>query len=611
MTSNFATGDQELSPKQDCQLSADVSCSQCRLTAAQGVLLLSPAHLDPDQSQECEWGDDMRESFAFVASAPTVLPEWIRERLELTNWTKGKLYCQKCQLHIGSFNFTNEMKCLHCRQTFGSSLYFLCGNVSITYCNINNNSLNSLGASTGTTSSSCSQPIPCPSSLAGTASSSGGFFHPSHNPSFVNQNVSPLHDPFHPESPTISTLNLATADADTFDQNYDRICAELSLIIDPLHPDNLRISSEGALPPHALRPVRSSPNSLVSMGSNDTDAVADETGEIMLSSRFLADFDSDHLTSPELSSIRSCFPTSDLKVGSSHQRRHSISMSNFETNMRTLNDEQSTTQQQTIGNHSTGINTGSFFVSTHETNLSQINRRLRRNADWTFSASNSPSSLRRPLGHPRMLASADMAPRGATVIRSTSAATCSNESPSSSDEEFYWTDLAREHQCPICLDIMYYPVSCKPCHHKFCGFCLKTQACESVATTTKCAVCRSYIHHVVELTDLAAKLKECFSKAYRKRSKQMQTRGSSTFATTTVVGGSSGGGPSVGVGNLDSLPFPGFHAGKNSYQICCCIAYIHASKHRKKYMAILQALLYFVVIGLPIFTLIIATVFSQ
>ena len=183
------------------------------------------------------------------------------------------------------------------------------------------------------------------------------------------------------------------------------------------------------------------------------------------------------------------------------------------------------------------------------------------------------------------------------VVPSQSTQSFAADNSSSSDEDIYQSsDLAREYQCPICLEIMYFPVSCKPCHHKFCGICLKTQACESVATTTKCAVCRSYIHHVVELDDLAAKLKECFTHAYRRRNKQIEIQ-----ATSAIPGSAT----------LDTLPFPGFHAGKNSYQICCCIAYIHASKHRKKYMAILQALLYFVVIGLPIFTLIIATVFSQ
>ncbi|XP_075240680.1 uncharacterized protein LOC142336063 [Convolutriloba macropyga] len=593
-------GDHEL--QKDCHLTADVSCSHCKLIAVEGVYILSPAHLDPDQRQECEWGDDMRESFAFVAS-PTVLPDWIKERLEHSNWTKGKLYCQKCQLHIGSFNFTNEMKCLHCRQTFGSSIYFLCGNVSITYSNNNSISNPEIGSQPSGSEMLASQPIPCqqpppPSSLPSSSSSSSGCnfgFHQNHSTSpFVNPpNVSPLHDPFHPESPTISTLNLATGDADTFDQNYDRICAELSLIIDPLHPDNLRISSDESLP-HNLRPVRSSPNSLVSLGSNE--AVADETDIIL--SRFLSDFDSDHLASPEFSSIRSCFPTSNVSApSSSHQRRHSMSLSSFEAALSHVGSDHAHRNSSHGGVEAT--TTTSFFVSTHETTMNQLNRRIRRNADLAVSASNSPSSRRRPLGHPRMLQnSEEVQTSGTASYPSLSAEAGSNDSPNSSDEEIYSTDLAREHQCPICLDIMYYPVSCKPCHHKFCGFCLKTQACESVATTTKCAVCRSYIHHVVELNDLTAKLKECFSNAYRKRAKQIQSRNSSFSGTPSVA-------------NLDSLPFPGFHAGRNSYQICCCIAYIHASKHRKKYMAILQALLYFVVIGLPIFTLIIATVFSQ
>ena len=558
------------------QLVADVSCSHCKRIVVQAVHILHPSHQDPDQRQECEWGDDMRESFAFVATSPSNLPDWIQRIMESSGWTKGKLYCPRCQSHVGSFNFTNEMKCLHCRQTFGSSLYFLCGNVSIVYCE-NNNQLPHHSSTGSSSSNRRSSSLPVPMSKLLQYSSTRP------PPSYVNANVSPLHDPFHPESPSISTLDLVTSDVETFDQNYDRICGELSLMRDPLHPDNLRISDDPYQPEVHLRAVRSSPNSLVSLG---TDPFYDDNEMEVL---IFSEYDLSQL-SPELSSIRSCFPNSSQS--SIHQRRHSLSSTNAEDSPRfSLSSDPPPNRVTT-----------SLFVSTHESSMSSLTRR--HHGGTRDLSSNSPASQRRPLEHPRMGGRANNEIPLTQETSSAFASTAVADNSSSSEEDIYCSDLAREYQCPICLEVMYYPVSCKPCHHKFCGICLRIQARESVATTTKCAVCRSYIHHVVVLDELAAKLKECFSAAYKRRHKQISVSNNSVNAIGSAAA------PSINP-NLDALPYPGFHAGKNSYQICCCIAYIHASKHRKKYMAILQALLYFVVIGLPIFTLIIATVFSQ
>ena len=545
------------------QLVADVSCCHCKRIVVQAVRILHPSHQDPDQRQECEWGDDMRESFAFVATSPSNLPDWIQKIMESSGWTKGKLYCPRCQSHIGSFNFTNEMKCLHCRNTFGSSLYFLCGNVNIVYCENNNQLPHHSTTASSSNRRSSSLPVPMSKLLQ---------YSSRPPPSYVNANVSPLHDPFHPESPSISTLDLVTSDVETFDQNYDRICGELSLMRDPLHPDNLRISNDPYQPEVHLRAVRSSPNSLVSLGA---EPVWDDEMELVL----FSDYDLSQL-SPELSSIRSCFPNSSQS--SIHQRRHSMSSTNADESPRFTLSSDPTTRV-----------TSSLFVSTHESSMGSLTRRHHGGGarDLVVNTSSSPASQRRPLEHPRMTVFP-------TSPESTASVAANVDNSSSSEEDIYSSDLAREYQCPICLEVMYCPVSCKPCHHKFCGICLKIQARESVATTTKCAVCRSYIHHVVVLDELAAKLKECFSAPYKRRHKQI--------TSNITLGTAMGSNP-----NLEALPYPGFHAGKNSYQICCCIAYIHASKHRKKYMAILQALLYFVVIGLPIFTLIIATVFSQ
>lgn len=40
------------------------------------------------------------------------LPEWARGQVQEGNWTKGKLFCPKCNCRIGSYDFVGGTKCL-------------------------------------------------------------------------------------------------------------------------------------------------------------------------------------------------------------------------------------------------------------------------------------------------------------------------------------------------------------------------------------------------------------------------------------------------------------------------------------------------------------------
>ena len=47
-----------------------------------------------------------------------------------------------------------------------------------------------------------------------------------------------------------------------------------------------------------------------------------------------------------------------------------------------------------------------------------------------------------------------------------------------------------QHQCPVCLDLLYRPHSLDPCRHIFCETCLRRL---SQAQIVKCPICRAII----------------------------------------------------------------------------------------------------------------------
>lgn len=40
-----------------------------------------------------------------------LLPEWIVEKIQEANWSKGRLYCNNCGVRIGGFNFISGAQC--------------------------------------------------------------------------------------------------------------------------------------------------------------------------------------------------------------------------------------------------------------------------------------------------------------------------------------------------------------------------------------------------------------------------------------------------------------------------------------------------------------------
>lgn len=58
------------------------------------------------------------------------LPEWIRQKVEAENWTKGKLHCANCGFKVGSFDFISGRKC-ECGSSVMPSVHFISSQVDI------------------------------------------------------------------------------------------------------------------------------------------------------------------------------------------------------------------------------------------------------------------------------------------------------------------------------------------------------------------------------------------------------------------------------------------------------------------------------------------------
>lgn len=54
---------------------------------------------------------DSYEPKNFIYIKEELAPAWIKEKVEQEQWTKGKLYCEKCKSRIGSFDYISGRKC--------------------------------------------------------------------------------------------------------------------------------------------------------------------------------------------------------------------------------------------------------------------------------------------------------------------------------------------------------------------------------------------------------------------------------------------------------------------------------------------------------------------
>lgn len=109
------------------QLNVHIKCRQCRTIITKiASSHLSDAHTQPysidpnDLKSNCPTVIGRTEVYLIEES----LNQWIQDEIEKSNWTRGKLKCNKCSSNVGSFDFITGQKC-DCRQFNQPSVHFI------------------------------------------------------------------------------------------------------------------------------------------------------------------------------------------------------------------------------------------------------------------------------------------------------------------------------------------------------------------------------------------------------------------------------------------------------------------------------------------------------
>ncbi|XP_031573018.1 uncharacterized protein LOC116307015 [Actinia tenebrosa] len=72
--------------------------------------------------------------------------------------------------------------------------------------------------------------------------------------------------------------------------------------------------------------------------------------------------------------------------------------------------------------------------------------------------------------------------------------------------------------CPVCLDLLYDPLMC-PCSHVFCDSCLRILNSKSRHSVLRCPLCRKAVYYVYAAIEIRKEIKKCYPKAYKARHK--------------------------------------------------------------------------------------------
>lgn len=85
--------------------SKPIKCHKCRTILFQDTCILdSSLTCDPDK---CDSYNIKR----FIYISEDKVPDWIKQKIEEEQWTKGKIHCEKCKNRIGSFDYISGRKC--------------------------------------------------------------------------------------------------------------------------------------------------------------------------------------------------------------------------------------------------------------------------------------------------------------------------------------------------------------------------------------------------------------------------------------------------------------------------------------------------------------------
>lgn len=61
------------------------------------------------------------------------IDSWIQDEIERSEWTKGKLKCQKCAANVGSFDFVSGSQKCDCKQFNQPPIHFIRSKIDLEY----------------------------------------------------------------------------------------------------------------------------------------------------------------------------------------------------------------------------------------------------------------------------------------------------------------------------------------------------------------------------------------------------------------------------------------------------------------------------------------------
>lgn len=91
---------------------SEVKCKKCRKTIINVLQyhdLLINAHHQPLSACKSECYTITEQNVVFLTE--DTLPEWIMQKVQEAEWSKGRLNCTYCESRLGGFDFISGSKC--------------------------------------------------------------------------------------------------------------------------------------------------------------------------------------------------------------------------------------------------------------------------------------------------------------------------------------------------------------------------------------------------------------------------------------------------------------------------------------------------------------------
>ncbi|XP_057667232.1 E3 ubiquitin-protein ligase RNF180-like [Diorhabda carinulata] len=90
----------------------EIKCKKCRHTlfnqdTIKNNLILNAHGETTENSNACQVIPEEKNIFL----NEDCLPSWVKNKIEVEEWSKGRIYCPKCDSRIGAFDYVSGQKC--------------------------------------------------------------------------------------------------------------------------------------------------------------------------------------------------------------------------------------------------------------------------------------------------------------------------------------------------------------------------------------------------------------------------------------------------------------------------------------------------------------------